>query len=80
MLAPVKCAERGCRHFRGFWQSDGTEGTEVAVCKAFPRGIPPDIAFGDNPHTTPVQGDHGVRFAEGNCLEEPDFDVFVPGT
>jgi hypothetical protein len=80
MLVTPKCAERKCRHLRGVWQKDGTELTEVPVCKAFPSGIPRNIAYGDNPHTEPVMGDRGIHFEEGEALDEPDFDDFVPGT
>jgi len=31
-------------------------------CKAFPDGIPPDIAFGENTHTEPFEGDRGIQF------------------
>jgi hypothetical protein len=31
-------------------------------CTAFPDGIPAEIWKGDNPHQTPVDGDHGIRF------------------
>ena len=32
-------------------------------CKAFPNeGIPLEIWNGDNPHTEPHKGDHGVQF------------------
>jgi hypothetical protein len=33
-----------------------------ATCAAFPRGIPRQILSGDNPHTEPVDGDHGIQF------------------
>ena len=72
MLAPITGPCIKCRHFRGFWQSDGTEATEVLVCKAFPGGIPKEIAWGDNPHTDPVMNDRGIHFEEGDCLDEPD--------
>ena len=32
------------------------------VCAAFPNGIPLEIWNGDNPHTSPYPGDHGIRF------------------
>ena len=31
-------------------------------CKAFPTRIPDEIWNGDNTHTSPVKGDHGIRF------------------
>ena len=46
----------------GVDQPDETEVSERAVCKAFPRGIPEEIAFGDNLHTEPYPGDNGIQF------------------
>lgn len=56
------CYERGCVHFDGVYQPDGTEMTETVVCKAFPKGIPSEIAYGDNDHTKPFPGDNGIMF------------------
>lgn len=42
MLMPPICYTRGCKHYRGISQPDGTEATEVYVCEAFPDGIPKD--------------------------------------
>ena len=39
-----------------------SEESEVVFCKAFPDGIPNEIAYGDNPHLEPYPGDHGIRF------------------
>lgn len=38
-------------------------------CMAFPEGIPDDIWTGRNPHTEPVDGDHGIRYEP---LGEPE--------
>lgn len=63
MLAePVPCSQKGCRHYRGVEQPDGTEATERHACAAFPGGIPGEIVTGKNMHTAPYPGDHGVRF------------------
>jgi hypothetical protein len=40
-----------CRHLRGFRR-----------CDAFPDRIPRVIWEGDDPHTEPFPGDHGIRF------------------
>lgn len=34
------------------------------LCEAYPKAgtINPKIKAGGNPHTTPVEGDHGVQF------------------
>ena len=50
MLAIPRCFERECVHFKGVLQPDGTEMTEVNYCRAFPNGIPDDIAYGENLH------------------------------
>lgn len=56
MLAEPKCFTRSCKHYQGVLQPDGTELTEVNYCDAFPKGIPREIAYGDNPHQTPLPG------------------------
>ena len=51
MIAPPKCYERDCVYYLGMLQPDGTELTEVPHCHAFPKGIPSEIAYGNNKHT-----------------------------
>lgn len=48
----IACAT--CAHF--------TVGTRPPACAAFPNGIPDEIRYGDNPHTEPFEGDHGIRY------------------
>lgn len=62
MIMEPKCWERGCKHFLGVKQPDGTEMTEFVYCEAFPEGIPNEIAYGNNLHTEPFPGDNGIRF------------------
>ena len=50
MLAEPNCFTRKCKHFTGVDQPDGTEMTERVVCEAYPKGIPGDIAYGDDLH------------------------------
>lgn len=51
MLVEPQCHIRGCCHLQGVrWLKEGEEASEVPVCPAFPRGIPFDIAYGDNLH------------------------------
>ena len=50
MIIAPKCYERGCKHYIGIKQPDGTELSERPVCKAYPNGIPEDISYGDNKH------------------------------
>jgi len=62
MMTEPNCSKRGCIHFRGVSQPDGTEQTETVICSAFPKGIPVVIAYGDNLHLTPFPGDGGIQF------------------
>ena len=55
MLARPNCHIRNCMYFVGVLQTDRTEITEVNFCKAFPEGIPPSIAYGNNLHTKPTK-------------------------
>ena len=50
MLAEPNCWKRRCKHYIGVVQPDGTEMTETNSCKAFPKGIPAEIAYGNNRH------------------------------
>jgi hypothetical protein len=59
MIAEPKCYSRGCQHFMGVSRPDGTEASERAVCKAFPDGIPDEIAYGDDLHTKVKDGQVG---------------------
>lgn len=52
MLSEPECFRRNCRYYIGVDQPDGTELTEVHTCPAFPKGIPEEIAYGDNKHLT----------------------------
>ena len=61
-LEEPACYTRGCVHYIGVSQPDGTELSEVNVCKAYPDGIPFEIAYGENKHTSPYPGDNGIRF------------------
>lgn len=54
MLMEPKCYERACVHFLGALQPDNSEMTEVWNCKAFPKGIPAEIAYGNNQHIKPL--------------------------
>lgn len=64
MIKEPKCSQRRCVHFIGVLQPDGTEREERLVCNAFPDGIPSSIAYGDNLHLTPVEGDHGIQYEQ----------------
>ena len=62
MIPEPECSKRDCKHFIGIEQPNDDESIELVVCKAFPKGIPDDIAFGDNLHTSPVDGDNGIQY------------------
>lgn len=59
MIEAPRCWERECKHYEGVFQPDGTEATEVHVCPAFPEGIPSEIAFGNELHLKPLDGQVG---------------------
>lgn len=42
----------------------------VFTCRAFPDGIPVEIAAGDVAHFQPIAGDHGFQFKEKDKPEE----------
>jgi hypothetical protein len=62
MLEEPKCFTRRCRHFIGVKQDGQEESTERVVCEAYPDGIPDEIAYGDNLHTSPIPGDNGIQY------------------
>lgn len=63
MLPKPNCRSRNCRFFLGSRDLvEGDEASEVVYCSAFPNGIPDEIAYGDNKHESPVDGDNGILF------------------
>lgn len=54
MFGEPNCFTRKCKHFIGVADIGGEDEEiyQVLVCKAFPEGIPEEILFGDNLHTT----------------------------
>lgn len=71
MIPEPQCHTRQCKHFRGVTniREDGEESGERPWCFAFPAGIPQDIAYGNNPHLEPVDGQFGdIFFEEGSPL------------
>jgi hypothetical protein len=52
MIPEPNCDKRKCIHYLGVIQPDGTELTEKVACRAFPNGIPSEIAYGRNKHLT----------------------------
>jgi len=55
-----RCLIRKCKHYEGIISLQGLR--DVHSCKAFPRGIPVDISYGNNSHTFPICGDRGVQY------------------
>lgn len=55
MLSEPTCYTRQCKHFLGV-KNDGDETTERNFCKAFPDGIPDEIAYGKNLHAKKISG------------------------
>ena len=66
MLKEPRCSKRKCKHYDGvILPVEGDESSEINVCLAFPDGIPPDIAYGNNLHEEvhPEQDDElGIVF------------------
>jgi len=50
MLQEPNCFKRKCKHFIGVDQPDSTEMTERVICRAYPNGIPNEIAYGEYLH------------------------------
>jgi hypothetical protein len=63
MIEQPKCSKRNCKFFMGIQsEEEGEEAGQVLVCSAFPEGIPVEIAYGNNPHTEPYEGDRGIQY------------------
>ena len=60
MLVEPECFKRQCKHFLGVIGSN--EFNEGPNCEAFPKGIPREIAYGENKHIRPFKGDHGIQY------------------
>ena len=63
MLVVPRCWERKCKHFEG--ASSGPEQDQFVKCAAFPRGVPNDIAYGNDLHLEPQKGDGGITYEKG---------------
>ena len=70
MISQPNCSKRMCKHYLGIIQPDGLEQSECPACKAYPRGIPKEIAYGDNPHTKSFKGDHGILFGKAETRQD----------
>jgi hypothetical protein len=67
MMEQPQCSKRECVHwydsggFISHTEHPEDEGT-IPVCTAFPKGIPDEIAWGDNLHIEPFEGDNGIQY------------------
>lgn len=62
-MIECKCGVRYCKYFRG---TRLLGDKEIYYCKVFKDGIPNDIAFGDNLHLLPIEGqDSKIVFGRG---------------
>ena len=59
MLAQSWCSKRGCIHYLGVKQDQESEMGERNICKAYPDGIPDEIAYGEFPHDEVYPGQNG---------------------
>ena len=73
MIIEPRCSKRRCKHYMGVGGPEDTEIGEVPICKAYPKGIPEDIAYGEELHTEPMPGDHGIQFEKAKTV----FDMAV---
>lgn len=53
MIVEPNCSKRNCIHFQGVKGDSETE--QFVYCKAFPNGIPFDIAYGNDKHLKPTK-------------------------
>ncbi len=52
LIKAPRCFQRHCKHYQGIAPPDGIELTGRPVCKAYPNGIPDEIAYGNDLHHT----------------------------
>lgn len=53
-ISEPKCSKRNCKHFIGV-KPNQNEKLPITICEAFPKGIPDEIAYGDNKHLKPIE-------------------------
>lgn len=62
MIKEPNCWTRKCKHLIGVKKDGFDERTERPVCAAFPDGIPKEIAYGNELHIQPYEGDNGIQY------------------
>ena len=80
MLAEPRCFKRRCINFIGargtkkIAEMRSTVDGIILVCKAYPlkdkKGIPHEIAYGNNLHLKPFKGDHNIQFEKAKSDED----------
>jgi hypothetical protein len=73
MILEPNCSKRRCVHFRLEGRVEGMPPSPV--CAAFPKGIPEEIAYGDNLHLEPYPGDHGIQYEAEAEVADNDEDA-----
>ena len=61
MILEPECFKRNCRHFLGVKSYGPGESDQRVTCRAFPDGIPEEIAYGKNKHTQPFEATVGFN-------------------
>lgn len=61
------------------YAADPVDG-EAATCKAFPTGIPEMILRGENDHTQPIPGDHGILYRARGSIQRNGAAVSSAGS
>ena len=63
------CDNRGCKYLVGVFDDD--DPAHPFRCRAFPKGIPFSIAYGDDKHDKVVPGQTGtIVFEKGEPVDE----------
>lgn len=71
MLEVPKCYIRKCKYYIGVSQPYNTERVELNICAAFPDGIPYEISYGTDSHTTIRKDQNGdFVFTKALTLKE----------
>lgn len=77
MLLEPNCYRRHCKYYRGV-KNDSipfNEAEERNFCAAFPDRIPGEIAYGDNDHSKPLEGQgNDITFEKGPMWWEDGTD------
>lgn len=67
-VRPPVCLD--CKHYRP---------AEATACDAFPDRIPDIVWLGGDRHTSPIPGDHGIRFEPVDAEPQPGKPLRIDG-